>query len=286
MPELPEVENVRRSLAQRIVGRRVTGVKLHRADVVTGDRSPAAMLTERRITQVTRHGKQLAILSDQEACLCVHLGMTGSLCYRPNTADDPSPDPASHIHVIWTLDGEDRFEFRDPRRFGGIWTFSSPHSLHKERWAALGEDALLVTPDRLAQTLAHSKRPIKAALLDQSLVAGLGNIYVDELLFACGIHPATPSRRLKVQTIDKLVQEMHRILNTSIQTGGSTLRDYVDAEGNAGSFQNHHQVYGRAGEPCRACGATLRSKVMLGRTTVWCPACQTQSPDRAKRVAQ
>lgn len=280
MPELPEVENVRRSLAQRVVGRRVAGVALHRADVVTGDRSPAAMLAGRRITQVTRHGKQLAIHSDKDACLCVHLGMTGSLCYRTGTADDPSSDPTSHIHVVWTLDGADRFEFRDPRRFGGIWTFPSPHALHKERWEALGDDALLVTPERLAQTLAHSKRPIKAALLDQSVVAGLGNIYVDELLFACGIHPASPSRRLKGVIVETLVQEMRRILNRAIQTGGSTLRDYVDAEGNAGSFQDHHQVYGRSGEPCRACGVTLRSRVMLGRTTVWCPACQTRSLNR------
>lgn len=280
MPELPEVERVRLSLAHRLLGQRIASVTLHRPDIVTGDRSDAALLANQTVTDIRRHGKQLAILSNTGRCLCIHLGMTGSLCYHAPTSNTP----VNHRHVIWTLDSGDRFEFRDPRRFGGIWTFNTFDTLTQHRWSTLGPDALNITLTQpnttatLAHALQQTSRPIKSALLDQSIVAGLGNIYVDELLFLCRVHPLTPAHRLRPDLLPLLIHHMQALLARAIDAGGSTLRDYVDAEGHSGGFQNSHQVYGRAGSPCLTCATPLRSKALQGRTTVWCPNCQPKRP--------
>ncbi|MCE9589999.1 MAG: bifunctional DNA-formamidopyrimidine glycosylase/DNA-(apurinic or apyrimidinic site) lyase [Planctomycetes bacterium] len=273
MPELPEVERVRRSLAERVVGRRVERVMLRRADIVEGDRSPAALLAGRVITGIERHGKQMAIVTDTGRCICVHLGMTGSLCYEPATRGEKG-EGKKHVHVVWTLDAGDRFEFRDPRRFGGVWTFPDRDTLVRDRWSLLGRDALAIEAGELHAALGDSRRPIKAALLDQAVVAGLGNIYVDELLFTCGVHPLTPARRVSAAVVEAMTRAMRALLARSIEAGGTTLRDYVDANGQAGGFQSQHQVYGRRGEGCRVCGIALRSRVLAGRMTVWCPTCQ------------
>ena len=274
MPELPEVETVRRTVAARLVGRRLSHVALHRPDVVRGDSPPLGG----RLVEVLRHGKQLALRFDGGPCVCVHLGMSGQLLVGDGLRSTPAA--GSHVHVTWHFGGPDALplslRFRDPRRFGGVWVFPSAVELHAERWARLGPDALTVTARPLGLALSRTGRAVKAALLDQALVAGLGNIYVDELLFAAGIDPHRPAAAVAESpvAVRGLVSRMRRLLNRAIAAGGSTLRDYVDAEGRAGSFAGRHRVYGRGGLPCVRCRGPLRVGLVAGRTTVWCPGCQ------------
>ncbi len=276
VPELPEVQTVRRSIAPVLVGQTIRRVHLYRAEVVTGSRRPQDLLLNRTVTAIDRHGKQLLIRTDTAddpaaPCVCIHLGMTGSVCHRPALVKE------KHTHVAWELDTGAIIAFRDPRRFGGIWTFASPADLHAQRWSQLGPDALVITPAALHAALQRTRRNLKAALLDQTLVAGLGNIYVDELLFACRLHPQTPAHRLKLDHARQLVRKMRPLLHRAIKAGGSTVRDYVNGRGEDGWFQLNHQVYGRTGQPCSACQTPLATKVIAGRTTVFCKRCQPRS---------
>jgi len=166
--------------------------------------------------------------------------------------------------------------FRDPRRFGGIWTAPDFDTLFMHRWRELGPDALTITAQRLRNAVARSNRPIKAALLDQAVLAGVGNIYADEALFRAAIHPARQARSLAQEEITSLARALRSVLRSSIRGGGSTLRDYADANGKAGRFVARHAVYGRAGETCVQCGELLHSEVIAQRTTVFCESCQTR----------
>lgn len=288
MPELPEVQCTCLSLTESIVGRRVIGVTICRSDVIHGKRSAQALLDKQQISRITRHGKQMGIIAtsntshDQGRCVCVHLGMSGSLRYYPPLTN---PDQtrqrsakqvaqATHDHVIWQLDCGGRLVFRDPRRFGGLWTFTNTDELWSGRWHHLGEDALRITPSQLHARLSTTRRSVKATLLDQHVLAGLGNIYVDELLFACHIHPLTSGCDLNHTTITSMVYRLRQLLKRAIKAGGSTVRDFTDGDGSAGRFQNRHQVYGRAGRPCLSCHSELSSIVVAGRTTVYCHQCQ------------
>ncbi len=268
MPELPEVEQVRRTLRSAVVGRRVVRASVRRADVVHGA-GPGDLLDGRTVADVQRRGKQLALVGDDGRCVCIHLGMSGQLRHVTNGAAEPR-----HTHVIWTLGGGGRVWFTDPRRFGGVWAFEHTNALHRERWDVLGPDAMRITPAVLWRSLQRTRRALKAALLDQGVVAGLGNIYVDELLFRARLHPLTAACAVERDAVGRLVPMMRRLLARAIAAGGSTLRDYVDATGEAGGFQRQHRVYGRSGQPCRRCGEPLESHVAAGRTTVCCPACQ------------
>lgn len=301
MPELPEVERVRLSIARAITGLRVSGVTVHRRDMVCTPQDPPGgwsrapealrlrpkprinktlLLQGDRVRSLDRHGKQLAIFGDR-AAVGIHLGMTGQLLYRALESRPVNPD---HIHLTWRLahlDGRPAgtLIFRDPRRFGGVWAHESAHQLIAARWQPLGPDALTINPDSLADSLRPASqsvgtRSVKAALLDQHTVAGIGNIYADEALFESRIRPDRPVRSLDQDEISCLAQAIRRILTEAVEQGGSTLRDYVDGDGEAGSFQNKHKVYGRGGLMCITCGRTLRSDTIAQRTTVWCDSCQ------------
>lgn len=280
MPELPEVENVRLGLADTVVGQQIVRVTIRRADIVEGMCTPASLLHGRTITRIERLGKQLALVGNvpgkkqagREQCVCVHLGMTGSLRYYP--ADGPFK-PDTHTHVLWQLGNGGRMAFRDPRRFGGLWTFPSVTELQAARWSVLGEDALVITPAKLHAQLKRTRRPTKTALLDQAVVAGLGNIYVDELLYGCRISPLRPACDLTMPEVRGLVARMRRLLTRAIRAGGSTLRDYVDAGGRSGGYQLQHKVYGRTGQACLRCNRPLCTTTTSGRTTVYCEHCQT-----------
>jgi formamidopyrimidine-DNA glycosylase len=200
--------------------------------------------------------------------------MTGQLLHRATDRRPrlpPAPD-GSHVHAVWEFD-HGRVLFRDPRRFGALRVFASTAALD-EHWAGLGPDALTITADQLAAALRGSARPVKAALLDQAVVAGVGNIYADEALFAAGVRPTRLCRNLRDAQIQAIASSIRAVLAGAVQAGGSTLRDYVDGDGNPGSYQRSHAVYGRAGEPCPRCGRPLKSVTVAQRTTVWCSACQ------------
>ena len=226
------------------------------------------MLAGARIQHLDRRGKLLAIIASDGRALGVHLGMTGQLLWAPAGGRLPT----DHVHATWRLDDGSRVIFRDPRRFGGLWLAASRDELPP--WQGLGPDALSIHPSDYPALLARARRPIKAALLDQGLLAGVGNIYADEALHEAGIHPWAITSELPPDRAVALGRAVSRLLAQAVQAGGSTLRDYRGAEGQAGAFQFQHRVYGRAGQPCLTCGQTLESAVLGQRTTVWCEACQ------------
>lgn len=274
MPELPEVETVRATLAPHWIGRRVESVRVERADVIrAGDaRHRRAALGEgARVGELLRHGKQLAVLFDSGRVVHIHLGMTGQLFILPPGAAPPRPD---HVHIRWRLDNGRTVCFRDPRRFGGLWLFRSLDELRAERWNALGPDALTITAGALRANLRGSARAIKACLLDQAVLAGVGNIYADEALFGVRIHPSTPALSLAPADVARLASGVRAVLRAGIRARGSSLRDYLDAELRPGTQQNRFRVYGRGGEPCPRCRHPLETTRVAQRTTTFCPVCQ------------
>lgn len=288
MPELPEVETLRQSLEPLLLGRTFTAATLHRRDILIlpGDppggfsrsrstrrprpAAPAHLLVGARIQELRRHGKQMAILSADGRCLIVQLGMTGGLLLNDGA-------PGAHVHLRWVLDDSRELLFHDPRRFGGLRFFPS-HSDLNAHWAALGPDALSISAEALAAKAGSSTSCIKAVLLDQKVLAGVGNIYADEALHRAAINPRRPSNSIRTREWPLLAAAIRSILAAAITARGSTLRDYRDASGRSGEAQALHQVYGRAGEPCRTCGKTLKSAVLAQRTTVYCPECQSIRP--------
>lgn len=227
------------------------------------------------IAEIRRHGKQLAIVgtdgSAQTRALIVQLGMTGNLHAESSDAiAEPAP---THTHARWMLENGAALAFTDPRRFGGLRVFRALNEL-EEHWSQLGPDALQITGEHLASALCDSARCVKAALLDQAVLAGVGNIYADESLFLAGIRPQTRCRRIALEGWKTLAENIRKVLAEAVAAGGSTLRDYADANGASGRYQGQHRVYGRQDEPCVRCGHGLRSRVLAQRMTVWCPACQ------------
>lgn len=310
MPELPEVECVRRSLERGLIGRTVRAVEVRRRDIITapGDPpggfarsraarnhpvrppapvTPADLLVGFTIERIDRLGKQLAIHGvdarpGRRSAIVVHLGMTGQLLLEGPSSAGSQVD---HSHIVWTLDGPSGLLiFRDPRRFGGVRLALNAEAVDR-LWADLGPDALDITADELRSALRSARRPIKSALLDQSVLAGVGNIYADEALWRARIAPGRPARGLSVDDCERLAAGIRGVLREAIDSGGSTIRDYVDGSGRAGSFQLRHAVYGRGGLPCPRCGRRLASAVVAQRTTVWCRACQRASSRTRKKQA-
>ena len=274
MPELPEVETIRRSLSRAIIGARVANVTVARRGYITGVASARALLLDGVVTRVDRRGKQLAIVADNGRSLCLHLGMSGQVLVH---ADARTPDPP-HTHVRWRLKPTDGpavvMVMRDPRRFGGVWTFPTFSALAAARWSQLGPDALTIDEADLSRLLRCTRRAVKAALLDQRLLASVGNIYADESLHRARIHPEHPASRLSRRRAFVLAAAIRQTLRIAVNAKGSTIRDYRDATGQLGGYYPHRLVYGRAGEPCPTCGRSLHHGVVAQRTTVWCARCQ------------
>lgn len=260
MPELPEVETVVRSVAAHLTGRRILETRFTSRFVTPGSRSKLTQrLSGRRIKSVKRRGKFIIIALDQ-GTLTVHLGMTGKLLVHGEAGE--------HTHGIFTLD-EGMLLYHDPRQFGRI-EWSSGES---PRVTRLGPEPLEISLQDFRARLRRKTR-IKALLLNQTFLAGLGNIYADESLFAAGIHPLTTASKLTAARAEKLYQAIRGILTHAIQLGGSSISDYVNAKGERGWFQMEHRVYGREGEPCANCGKPIRKILVAQRGTHFCPHCQ------------
>jgi len=278
MPELPEVETVVRTLRPVLLNRRLARVELTRADVVCpADCDLPRRLTGRRVTDITRRGKRIVITLDDANRFYVHLGMTGRLTVEPARAP-----VEKHTHLLVRLSDAGReLRFRDPRRFGGIWWLGADACDEQ-----MGPEPLTLRATELARRLTRTTRAIKNVLLDQRVIAGVGNIYADEALFAARIHPLRPANQLDDDEIRRLNRALKMTLRRAVRHRGSSLRDYVDADGARGAFQSLHRVYDRAGEPCRACKHLVERIVLGGRSTHFCPRCQPPKPRPAPARAR
>lgn len=277
MPELPEVETVRREIDAALLGWIVRDVVIHREDVVEwpDDASSARtrMLLHGDVLHAShRRGKQMVIEGSSGRVIRIHLGMTGRCDIRPGH-DSPH---VVHDHITWHMQrGREKctLVFHDARRFGSVRPFASMKDVERA-WSDLGPDALTISGQELFEATAHSRRGIKCVLLDQAAIAGVGNIYADESLFCAGIHPEHPAMELNAHAVSRLARCIRDILSIAVEGKGSTIRDYRTSSGRSGSFQSKHSVYGRANEPCMRCGRTLKRLVVTQRTTVVCTRCQ------------
>jgi formamidopyrimidine-DNA glycosylase len=270
MPELPEVETTRRGIAPYATGRTIRGVKIYDRRLrwpVPADLPARA--AGRRIDRVDRRSKYLLLRVSGDTLL-IHLGMTGSL-----RVHHTAPERVPHDHVDIELDSGTVLRYHDPRRFGAVLWLEGTGDAHP-LLSSLGPEPLEEAFNAAALWRATRRRgaAIKLALMDNHLVVGVGNIYANEALFRAGIRPTIAARRLTKPRLERLVAAVRATLADAIAKGGSTLRDYVDSEGNPGYFQLDYFVYGREGQPCRVCGAVLRSLRQGGRATTFCPVCQ------------
>ncbi len=272
MPELPEVETVVRGLAGRMTGRRVARLDLHREDLRWPiPRGLRRKVEGRLIKAVRRRAKYILIDLEDGGVLLMHLGMSGRLTVV--NAEDTTPAEV-HDHVVFTLDDGTRIRFNDQRRFGML-DYVRDRALEKHPLLReLGPEPLDpgFTPETLAKSLTGRRTPLKAALLDQQVVAGLGNIYVSEVLFEAGLSPRRLARTVTLERATRLVGAIRAVLKRAIAAGGSSLRNYVQASGELGYFQHQWAVYGKEGEPCPACdcGGGIRRIVQSNRSTFYC----------------
>jgi formamidopyrimidine-DNA glycosylase len=270
MPELPEVETVRRGLALKMTGRRIVRAELRRPDL----RRPfppalATRLDGALIGALGRRGKYILIELDADGLLLLHLGMSGRV-----TASNASLPDTLHDHVVLRLDDGTVIRFNDPRRFGLLDYVKRDEATQHPLLAGLGPEPLGAefNGSYLTATLAGKMTPIKSALLDQRIVAGLGNIYVCEALFRAGISPRRLAGSIGRRRADRLVAGVQSVLTEAIEAGGSSLRDYVQADGELGYFQHRWAVYGHEGDPCPGCdcGGGVSRIVQAGRSTFFC----------------
>ncbi len=282
MPELPEVETVRRGLAPYLQGARIERVDLNRKNLrFPLPKAFAAKVKGAKILRIERRAKYLLFYLSNGLVLLSHLGMSGR--YRieskeinsdPGAFYDDAPAHNKHDHVILHLSGAKRLTYNDARRFGFMELIASNDI--GRRFEAVGTEPLSkVFNGKILQRLLKGKKaPIKAALLDQRLIAGIGNIYACEALFKAGISPKKPAGRLTAQQCNALAKAIKDVLKKAIRLGGSTLNDFHDAAGSAGRFQHEFEVYDRKGEPCPRCWRKIASITQSGRSTFYCPACQ------------
>jgi formamidopyrimidine-DNA glycosylase len=284
VPELPEVETIARGLNKRVAGDVVESVWIgsRKQPLKTPAVVIAATLEGKRIVRVHRAGKHIVFDLEGEARSkkdnraargkmkqaaptaqwIVHLGMTGSMI-----VSEPAADIAKHTHLIAKLASERELRFIDPRMFGKL-------SIHPGGFDPGGLEPLEVSEERFAELFRGRKTPIKSALLNQKLLRGVGNIYADESLFRAGIRPRRRAATITRERLGKLHAAVREVLREAIELGGSSISDYVDADGEAGFFQLQHRVYGREGEPCLVCGTAIRRVVLAGRSSHYCSNCQ------------
>ena len=311
MPELPEVETVARTLAPQVCGRRIVGISVLNAGTWQGGTAAVEVESLKlRIRGVGRRGKLLLLhfgeegqgeavaeipvptsveqwpliysaagieqgrpslegqRPDEVTALAFHLRMTGRLFVYPQ-----GTEPGPHTRVIFDLDDGRRIFFDDTRKFGQVRALCQQELDEWKFWCELGPEPLEISPQEFS-TLFTLRKAVKALLLDQNVVAGVGNIYADESLFRAGIRPDAKGNTISADRLEALHKALVEVLLLSIRECGSSIRDYRTARGDVGAFQNSFYVYGRAGEKCRRCGTTLESSRVAGRATVFCPNCQ------------
>ncbi len=305
MPELPEAETIARELNRRLAGYALGKVCLSRSDIVHGDPRPLdVLLNGRRVERVRRRAKRVILDLESEAEspsagashppssttrgerdvkakteLIFRLGMSGRLTLVPSKT---SIELHTHLRIaVPALESELRF--CDPRRFGGVWCLAGGSRHVGKRLGEVGVEPLETTPGVFRRILTR-RRQIKALLMDQRIIGGLGNIYCDESLHAAGIHPLRHANMLDSSEATGLLRAVKSTLRRAIRHNGSTLRDYRRADGQEGSFQRYHRVYGREGKPCRNCGTPITRIIAAGRSTFLCRCCQPRQQEKRRKV--
>ena len=273
MPELPEVEVLRRSLAPHLVGRRFRRLEVRQSALREPVR-PATLrrhLLDRRVESVRRRAKYLLVGLERGSTLAIHLGMSGRLLLT--AGEGP---PGEHEHLRFFLDDGRALRFRDPRRFGLAFALPTARLARDRHFAHLGPEPLAHGFDgAVLAAAARSRRgPVKSFLMDARVVVGVGNIYACEALHRAAIHPRRSVARIASGRWRRLAESVRGVLGDAIRQGGTTLNDFADGEGRSGYFQVSLAVYGRAGEPCARCGRPVRRLVQSGRSTFYCPGCQ------------
>ena len=275
MPELPEVETVRRTLEPVLEGRTVTAVEVRRRDLrrrLVPDFE--SRLTGRRIVGIGRRAKYLLARLDDRRSWIVHLGMSGRLLHRPAPREESVADAHAHLHVSVRLDDGSAVEFHDPRRFGLMLVENAEdcdllRGVGPEPLDADGFDSRYLTALKR-----RTRRTVKDVLMDQRVVAGIGNIYVNEILFAAGVRPGRRMHRVTSSECDRLVEAVRTVLAEAIAHRGTSMSDFLDGIGRRGGYQWRRRVYDRTGEPCPVCGAAIRHAARGGRSSFFCPRCQ------------
>jgi formamidopyrimidine-DNA glycosylase len=287
MPELPEVEVIRRALVEAVIDRAIASVRLAQNNYafLTPPQDVRRHLVGHRFERIDRRGKYLLFALDDQSCLVIHLGMTGQLfssralsprlvqrSLRHGPASECfQPDQHTHMSIAFEDAGE-QLHYRDARKFGKIlWLAPSANDVRLER---LGPDAATITSRQLTAGLAGRRSAIKPVLLDQAVLAGVGNIYADESLHAAGIAPTRAANVLTASEIDLLARSIRQVLKRAIRLGGSSIDDYLHPDGSDGGFQKRFAVYAREGQPCKRCGATIQRLVIGQRSAHFCGGCQ------------
>ncbi|MBM7855050.1 formamidopyrimidine-DNA glycosylase [Desulfohalotomaculum tongense] len=273
MPELPEVETVKRSLEKLITGLTIINVDVLMPKIIKSHTAQdfKKLLMGSEIKKLGRRGKYLLVYLSANKVLVIHLRMTGRLVLLKDNAELPK-----YTHVIFYLENDKRLIFADMRQFGRIDLLPEEELANMPGLKKLGPEPLekKFNPEYLKKELKRRRTKIKALLLDQTFVAGLGNIYADEALHLAKVHPERPARDLTAEEIVNLYNAIVTVLRQGIKNRGTSFSDYVDGEGNTGSNQNMLKVYRREGKPCHCCGSIIKRKKVAGRSSCFCPQCQ------------
>lgn len=275
MPELPEVESIARGLRPAIVGRTIIGVRLGKTDFMDDPAAVERELPGKRITKVERYGKFLVLRLEEGSgtngngnlALAIHLGMTGQIVAR--RAEEPKPP---HTHAVFALDDGRELRYTDIRRFGRMAVVGD-EALEKII-GPLGADPTQVSEEEFCARIGGRRARVKALLMDQRVLRGMGNIYTDESLWRARIHPARIGARLTRDQARRLWRAVQSILKEAIRLRGSSISDYVDANGETGDYQSRHRAYGREGKNCFRCWTKIRRITVAGRSSYFCPRCQ------------
>ena len=267
MPELPEIETIRRSLLENR-GARVTEIEIIRGDIIRRQDFHSEEIIGQALIEIKRRGKYLIMVMESNLSMVVHLGMSGRF-YMEN---EEAPILANHVHMVIHLDNKHKILFRDPRRFGGIWFSQDPENL----FTHMGQEPLEkgFTSSYLSDICRSRKVAIKTLLLNQTLISGIGNIYADEALFAAKIRPDREAGSLSEKEIKRLHRAIINVLQRSIEKCGTTFRDFRDGYNQSGQFQSYLNVYGKTDTPCKTCGLNIKKDKIGGRSSHYCEKCQ------------